>query len=464
MSKNLLLVLLSLSGYLSACRLLDKSRLKSEPVEPETWFHGHATYSPTVGELSGGCGVPQTILEWPHYVALNVQHTPRDYTTQLARPIQKDTQNGAWDRGRNCGRFVRVELLDTCIGGNNSDSAGSEFCAGGTYVADSFNGATLDFVVADSCQDGNLWCRDDRYHLDFRSASLGEFKKSGAELGELKKVWTNRKVRWRYVDAPNYTGDIEIGFLQNAKREWAAIVVTHLPRGIHGVEAEVRGEWVAAKSISDQGQAFQLPVTDSTRFKIRVIDAYDQPLQHGRIYSFELPCQSVCTAPYTKVDYLTQDIGQQAPVMPASTNMPAAQPSQGMALARSNPESGAKEQARTVASKAVVTEFSDNWMTANLQAELSTKKNWQDGYCVDLNLRNAGDQEITSWSLVLKAGGSKIEQAWNIEAVRKGDVYLLKPATTWGRRLAPGETKQNMGFCASLPVGREAASIMEIGR
>lgn len=455
-------VLLSLVG---GCRLINTNRLKSETVEPETWVHGYATNFDALGEPYGGCGVPQSALEWPHSAALNVQHTPRDYVSQLARPIQNDAINGAWDRGRNCGRYIRVELLDACIGKNADESNALEFCATGTVSPDAFSGASLDFMVADSCQDAQVWCRDDRYHVGLSTGSLTAFKKNGVVLTDLKQNWSTRKVRWRYIDAPNYTGDIQIGFLKDASPEWPAIVVTHLPRGIHGIEAEVKGEWVPATVIRDYGQAFMLPPTDSRRFKIRILDAFDEPLFGGRMYSFELPCKDLCSAPYTKVAYTVQNIGD------TSNNLPQTNQAALVPVPRVESSLGSKIQSSSSKTESVTelplganaTSAGSNWLAMKLQAELRSKKNSQDGYCVDLYMRNTSEKAIESWSLVLKAGGAKIEQAWNVEVVRNGSLYLVKPATSWARMIGPGEVREKMGFCASLPPGRLPATIVEIG-
>ena len=48
--------------------------------------------------------------------------------------------------------------------------------------------------------------------------------------------WNNRHVSWSFIPAPDYSGDIKIGFLQGAQRWWPAISVSHLANGIHGVE------------------------------------------------------------------------------------------------------------------------------------------------------------------------------------------------------------------------------------
>lgn len=84
-----------------------------------------------------------------------------------------------WDNGKNCGKFAKVTLGDFCLGGDNSGVPGTDYCSGGSWVSDEFNGAYQTFLVADSCQDGNRWCRDDKYHTDLKTASLQNFLLNG---------------------------------------------------------------------------------------------------------------------------------------------------------------------------------------------------------------------------------------------------------------------------------------------
>ena len=121
-------------------------------------FDGVATHFDSLGIPYGGCGVPENILETTNYVALNVQDTPNDYSTFLQRPIADSSKVGAWDNGRNCGRWVHVTMGDFCQGSMNSGQKGSGLCQGGNWVADEFDGAGLDMLVTDSCQDDNVWC------------------------------------------------------------------------------------------------------------------------------------------------------------------------------------------------------------------------------------------------------------------------------------------------------------------
>lgn len=279
---------------------------------PAGGFTGNATWFSGIGGTSyGGCGVPQANLDSQNFVALNVQNTPGDYTTFFPRPIppQDASGIGMFDNGLNCGRWVQVTIGNFCTGIN--DGAPNEpFCRNGSWVPDQFNGATLNMVVADSCQDGNAWCRDDPNHLDLVQSSLNMFVLNGQPVGNMyPNAWNNRQINWHFIPAPNYTGDIQIGFLQGANPFWSAISITHLANGIHGVDYFQNGSWVKATMDSDMGDDYVIlpTVTAGSSYQIRVHDASDQLINNGRIYNFSYPtsCGSSCPAPYLAISYTT---------------------------------------------------------------------------------------------------------------------------------------------------------------
>ncbi|WP_333771939.1 cellulose-binding protein, partial [Streptomyces sp. IBSBF 2435] len=270
---------------------------------------GNATHFDGLGQPYGGCGMPQAQLDSPDFVALNVFNTPGDYAN-YPRPVPpaQSAIKGAWDNGHNCGRWVKVTIGDYCTG-TNDGAPGQPFCRNGGWTQDSYNGATLTMLVADSCADANAWCRDDPNHLDLDTASLNHFTQNGSTVTGLPDRWNNRHVSWSYVPAPGYTGDIKIGFLQGAQRYWGAVSVSHLPNGVHGVEYYSAGAWHDAQMNSDMGQSFILnPLTDGgTDFRIRVRDVTDSYVFGGRTYDFSLPaaCSGTCSQPYTGVTYTT---------------------------------------------------------------------------------------------------------------------------------------------------------------
>ncbi|MBN1310368.1 MAG: cellulose binding domain-containing protein [Anaerolineae bacterium] len=280
---------------------------------PEPIYTGNATYFDALGMPYGGCGITQSALDSQHFVALNVQDTPGDYSTMLSRPIAPEYADkiGMFNNGLNCGRWVRVTIGDYC-NGINDGAPGAGFCHDGTgWVSDEYNGATLNMLVADSCQDGNGWCRDDPYHLDLAKASLNLFEKDGQPIGDMyPDNWNNRQVSWQFIEAPNYTGDIEIGFLKDAQIWWTAIAITHLRNGIHGLDYYENGAWVSAVMNADMGQSYIIRPTTAggSTYRIRVYDVNDQLINSGRIYNFSFPtsCGSQCSSEFTPVTYTVE--------------------------------------------------------------------------------------------------------------------------------------------------------------
>ena len=166
---------------------------------------------------------------------------------------------------------------------------------------------------ADSCDDGNAWCKDDPYHVDLAQASLNQFVLNGAPVGNMyPDHWNNRQVSWQFIQAPGYTGDISIGAIQGAQPYWPAIAISHLPNGIHGVQYYANGSWVSATMDSDMGDDYIIgPTTGAgtagTQYEIQVTDASGNLINGGRVYSFTLPsgCANGCGAPYTPISYTT---------------------------------------------------------------------------------------------------------------------------------------------------------------
>ena len=177
-----------------------------------TVYNGNATHFGGTGNNAGGCGVPGNIQDTQNYVALNVQNDPGNYTLNLTRPIVAPYLGdiGVWNNGLNCGRYLHVEIGQACEG-TNDGTADETFCRDGAgWINDQFDGAQLDMVVHDSCQDGNSWCRDDPYHLDINQNVIDDFVLNGAATSNLFADWSNRQLIWYFEQAPNYTGDINI--------------------------------------------------------------------------------------------------------------------------------------------------------------------------------------------------------------------------------------------------------------
>lgn len=306
---------------------------------------GMATYFLGVGYPYGACGVPDEVAAYEggldtlsgqgnpfDYVALNVYNTPRDYSPPGPRPLTgaDTTRLGAYDNGRNCGRWLRLTLGDTCDGANDG-AMNQEFCRGGTgWHPNRYTGSQAYAVVFDQCTDGNAWCRDSRWHLDLHVTLLGKLRKDGQLLPPLavpvlgsdgkpkadpNNPWAieyrvtgfeNPKVSWEYVTAPNYQGEPRFWFSLDSKTWYMRLIVTHLPNGIHGLEQLVDGIWKPARMEGDAGQMWILPDPSVKSFTVRLTDADDKPVLGGRTWSFDYPaaCGSSCSKPATLADNL----------------------------------------------------------------------------------------------------------------------------------------------------------------
>jgi hypothetical protein len=290
-----------------------------EPTTPPASVNtGNATYFYSLGAPYGGCGLNQSVLDTQNFVAVNVANTPGDYTTFRTRPISSEyaKELGFFNNGHNCGRWVHVTIGDYC-NGTNDGAMNKPFCRDGSgWVSDAYNGAELDMVIADSCYDGNAWCRDDPNHLDLAKDALNKFVKNGQVVGDMDpNHWNNRQISWYFIESPNYTGDIKIGFMISAQIWWPSVAISHLKNGIHGVDYWDGTAWVKATMNGDLGEAFILGPTEiingyepGTNYRIRVYDCTDQLINNGRIYNFSFPasCGSSCTTAFLEVPYTVE--------------------------------------------------------------------------------------------------------------------------------------------------------------
>jgi hypothetical protein len=351
-----------------------------------TWFTG-------LGSPYGGCGLPQADLDSQNFLALNVQNSPGVYTN-LPRPIPAAdaSEIGTFDNGLNCGRWVQVTIGDNCDG-TNSGAAGQPFCTPGSLVSDQFNGATLDFVVADSCDDDNAWCKDSPYHVDLAQSSLNQFVLNGQPVGDMyPSAWNNRQVSWQFIAAPNYTGNIDIGFIQSAQPYWPAMAISHLPNGIHGVQYYANGSWVSATMDSDMGDDYIIGPTsgtgtDGTSYEIQVTDASGNLVNNGEVYSFSLPsaCTDGCPTSYTPVSYTTS-------TGPGTGSSPTPTPSPTTSSARS----------------------------CSLTSSVVTS--WSGGYQLQLTVANNGTTPLSGWTagFTFADTAESISSSWNAALTQSG--------------------------------------------
>jgi len=370
---------------------------------------GNATWFSGLGGPYGGCGMTQDALESQNFVALNVYNTPGAYQDWYTRPMADSlsAKFGMWNNGHNCGRWVRVSLGDYCTGVNDG-AQNQPFCRNGSWTADAYDGATLDMLVADSCGDDNAWCRDDPYHLDLAQPALNRFVKNGSPVGDLyPDHWNNRHISWQFIPAPDYSGDIRIGFLQSAQTYWPTLSVSHLPNGIHGVEYWADGAWHAATMDGDMGQAFTVGPVGSSTYQLRVRDVNDQLLNDGRVYTVSLPasCGSSCPTAYTPVSYTTST----APSTPGASGSPGDPGSTGT-------PSGSCTATATVANS------------------------WPGGYQAAVTVTNTGTAPTTGWSVGVTLPGSQVlRSSWNATLTGTGG-QVTATNLAYNARLAPAAT------------------------
>ncbi len=404
---------------------------------------GNATWFTGLGSPYGGCGLPQADLDSQDFLALNVQNSPGVYT-DLPRPIPAAdaSEIGMFDNGLNCGRWVQVTVGDYCTGIN--DGAPDEpFCRNGSWVSDQYNGATLDFVVGDSCDDGNAWCKDDPYHVDLAQASLNNFVLNGQPVGNMYPGhWNNRQVSWQFIPAPGYTGDIRIGAIQGAQPYWPAIAISHLPDGITGVQYQANGSWVSAQVDSDMGDDYIIgPTTGAgtagTQYQIRIIDSAGHLVGNGEVYSFALPagCTDGCPAAYTPVSY-TASTGV--------TSSPSPSPSPSSTSASPSPSpTGSTPPATSCALTAAIT------------------NSWPGGYQMQLTVTNNGTVPGNAWTAGFSFGDTAetITSAWNAAVSQSGTQVTAGnesynagiPAgasTTWGLVVTGGSQALSALTCS----------------
>jgi hypothetical protein len=402
---------------------------------------GNATWFAGLGSPYGGCGLPQADLDSQDFLALNVQNSPGVYA-DLPRPIPAADANeiGMFDNGLNCGRWVQVTIGDYCTGIN--DGAPDEpFCRNGSWVSDQYNGATLDFVVGDSCDDGNAWCKDDPYHVDLAQGALNNFVLNGQPVGNMyPDHWNNRQVSWQFIPAPGYTGDIRIGAIQGAQPYWPAIAISHLPNGITGVQYQANGSWVSAQMDSDLGDDYIIgPTTGAgtagTQYEIRVIDSSGSFVGNGEVYSFTLPagCTGGCPAAYTPVSYTTTT---------GATSSPSPNPSPSSSSASPSP-TGSTQPATGCTLNAAIT---NSW-PGGYQMQLTITNNTAvpgHGWAAGFSFGDTAETIASAWNAAVSQSGTRVtarNESYNAEIPAGG-------STTWGLVVSGGNQTLSALACS----------------
>ncbi|MFF4935315.1 cellulose binding domain-containing protein [Streptomyces griseofuscus] len=421
-------------------------------------YSGVATYFDADGQDGLGCGVPPAQIESKNFVALNVWNTPGEFATNLPRPVPTTSSSvrGVWDNGLNCGRWVRIKLSDYCTV-SNGGAAGDGICKGGAWKTDEYNGATLDAVVTDSCGDANEWCRSSKYHLDLSHAALSAFKLGDQKVGDLESLgeWNNREVNWSFIPAPDYSGDIKIGFAKDAGAWYAPVLITHLPNGIHGVEYFDGSAWKKAAMTSDNGQRYEIRPESpgGDRYRIRVIDADDKLLAGGREYTFGRPggC-APCAAAYTGVQYTTSG-GNNAP---SASSAPTGEssPSADASLSASHSPSGTASSPGTSAnpfSSDSVSPAPTPGSPTGCSARMTVTDSWNSGFTTEVRVRTQNVRS-KSWKVSWTwPGGQQPREHWNAALTQSGRSVAASSTAYNGSLAASSSTSFGMTVDGGLP-------------
>ena len=410
--------MLLLIAILAACTAVVVAQLPAMAIDVTGGsgaVTGNATWFSGVGAPYGGCGLPESAIDSTNYIALNVQNSPGNYSN-LARPISSANASeiGMWDNGLNCGRWVKVTIGNNCTGINDG-APNQPFCRNGSWVSDGFNGATLNMVVADSCDDGNAWCKDDPYHIDMHQVSLNNFLLNGQPVGNMYPgSWNNRQVTWQFENAPNYTGDINIGAIQGSQPYWTAIAISHLPNGIHGVQYLDGGTWTNASMDSDQGNDYIINSTTGAggaSYEIRVIDASGNYVNNGEVYTFGLPssCSTGCGPAYTAITY-TSTSGAGGTPSPSPSSTPTSTPT---ATPTPTPT---PTHTPTPTPSPTATKSGSCALTSSLTSS------WSGGYQLQLTVTNSGTTPITGWAadFGFADAAETVANSWNATVTQTG--------------------------------------------
>lgn len=236
--------------------------------------HSYSTHFDGCGQQACGCGIPPELLKDKQgatifHVALNVQNTNLN-APHVPRPTDQEDVKGMWNNGKSCGRWVEITLNEDCLGLGLTASDPPSICGVNPwesdpldqplYKNDAFSGRTMYAVVADSCQDGNFWCRNDRFHLDLQRDLVEDFCGAGSNI----TCFNSRRLSWRYLDGrpPASAGfdlysDIRFHWFCSSNFPWwSSLIIHNLNNGVSHVTAN----GLAAKRANrDAGNQWIIP-------------------------------------------------------------------------------------------------------------------------------------------------------------------------------------------------------------
>jgi hypothetical protein len=160
-------------------------------------------------------------------------------------------------------------------------------------------------------------------------------------------------------------------------------------------------------------------VSAGTQFQIRVLDANDQLVNGGRVYTFSLPasCGSSCPAAYTQVSYTTSAGGTTTTPPPVSTTPVAPPP----VTTTPPPSAGGCSATETITNS------------------------WLGGFQASVTVTNTGTAPINSWTVGGAFPGSQtLATSWNATVTQTGAQLNAVNASYNGTIPAGGNTSWGM--------------------
>jgi endoglucanase len=96
---------------------------------------------------------------------------------------------------------------------------------------------------------------------------------------------------------------------------------------------------------------------------------------------------------------------------------------------------------KTVQSPKMASKLSPLKVTSNMQSD------WQEGFCVTLQVANQGDTSVRDWQARFQMNQAAINNSWNGNFKSQGSEYVVTPPD-WAQVIGPGQS-QELGFCAN---------------
>jgi endoglucanase len=84
---------------------------------------------------------------------------------------------------------------------------------------------------------------------------------------------------------------------------------------------------------------------------------------------------------------------------------------------------------------------------SQLKVTTDMHSDWQEGFCVSMQVSNQGSQAVSDWQLQFRMNQAAINNSWNGNFRPQGSQYVVTPLE-WGRRIEPGQSRE-LGFCAN---------------